>query len=418
MPCISCFFHLNFQSDLKFKCLDKDRFETRLQKYKELFIMNLKELKNVEECSCKHENNGLDYINFLNEFTSELKQNEKLFIEVFDDLIEIYMNAISKNQKLALELFWNFFTKYKLDSIDTEKSLSLQTLWFRCREKKDFDERNILSFFHIPFNMRYLVSNQRFSITGQPMLYFGNSLYITTKELENTIENLGKSAFLPNSRFYNKKIFSLKNTLFELIENNIKPIINSGSNLNFKRDYADTFMKIDIIQNILSFVCTFPKKGNFPHNEEYILPQMLTTLLLEHNYDGIIYPSTKNLSDLQDVHNFSNYNLNLALFVNYVADDNHDKLLLNSFSYYLLDGNETFNLTLNDIDKAKRNALKSISRDPENNDFLIPRIIIQNKIDYLREATFGDMKYYDSNIGKVELELILKMLNDGIILNK
>ncbi len=99
MPCISCFFHLNFQSDLKFKCLDKDRFETRLQKYKELFIMNLKELKNVEECSCKHKNNGLDYINFLNEFTSELKQNEKLFIEVFDDLIEIYMNAISKNQK-------------------------------------------------------------------------------------------------------------------------------------------------------------------------------------------------------------------------------------------------------------------------------------------------------------------------------
>lgn len=97
---------------------------------------------------------------------------------------------------------------------------------------------------------------------------------------------------------------------------------------------------------------------NFPHNEEYILPQMLTTLLLEHNYDGIIYPSTKNLSDLQGVHNFSNYNLNLALFVNYVDDDNHDKLLLNSFSYYLLDGNETFNLTLNDIDEAKRNALK------------------------------------------------------------
>lgn len=84
-------------------------FVTRLQKYKELFIMNLKELKNVEECSCKHKNNGLDYINFLNEFTSELKQNEKLFIEVFDDLIEIYMNAISKNQKLALELFLEFF---------------------------------------------------------------------------------------------------------------------------------------------------------------------------------------------------------------------------------------------------------------------------------------------------------------------
>ena len=80
------------------------------------------------------------------------EQNEKLFIEVFDDLIEIYMNAISKNQKLALELFWNFFTKYKLDSIDTEKSLSLQTLWFRCREKKDFDEKNILSFFHIVRN--------------------------------------------------------------------------------------------------------------------------------------------------------------------------------------------------------------------------------------------------------------------------
>lgn len=52
--------------------------------------------------------------------------------------------------------------------------------------------------------MRYLVSNQRFSITGQPMLYFGNSLYITTKELENTIENLGNQ-LLPNSRFYNKK---------------------------------------------------------------------------------------------------------------------------------------------------------------------------------------------------------------------
>ncbi len=69
MSCISCFFDLSFQSDLKLKCLDEDRFENRLQKYKEMFIIHLKELQNVEDCSCSYEKNGADYIDFLNEFT-------------------------------------------------------------------------------------------------------------------------------------------------------------------------------------------------------------------------------------------------------------------------------------------------------------------------------------------------------------
>jgi hypothetical protein len=414
MSCISCFFDLEFQHNLKLKCLDKDRFENRLRKYKNLFIQNLEELQQVEECTCKYENQGIDYIDFLNQFTNELINQKELFIRVFDELIEIYMTSISKNQKLALEQFWTFFQKYKFNHNDTENSLSTQTLWFRCREKKNENKKDIYHFFHIPFDKRYLVSNQRFSISGQPMLYFGNSLYITTKELENSIDDLEKSAFLPNNNFYNKKIFSLKNTLFELIENSIKPIINSGSKLDFKKDYADTFLNRDIIQNILSFVCTFHKKNNCNHKEEYILPQMLTALLLEHNYDGIIYPSTKNLSDLNGVHKFSNYNLNLALFVKYSNDSNYDNILLDSFSYYIFNGEEKYNLTLNDINLAKQSALNSVSRDTNNNDYLIPRVLIDNYINYLKDSIIDGEKYFDSTIGKVELELIIKMLDDRI----
>ena len=45
--------------------------------------------------------------------------------------------------------------------------------------------------FHIPFNKRYLIGNQRYSLTGQPMLYIGSSVIDVAKEIDvKDINNL------------------------------------------------------------------------------------------------------------------------------------------------------------------------------------------------------------------------------------
>ena len=109
--------------------------------------------------------------------------------------------------------------------------MSYSNLLFRAREKGVY---GVNDFFHIPFNKRDLVSNNRFSISGQPMLYLGYSILTLEKELNIQIDNLSIAAFLPKySTYYPLKINEIGNEIFSEMVNSLLAIFNAGSKVEF-----------------------------------------------------------------------------------------------------------------------------------------------------------------------------------------
>ena len=54
---------------------------------------------------------------------------------------------------------------------------------YKCRENSKLFHFSKDEMFHIPYEKRNLVGNQRFSLSGLPCLYLGGSSYICWEEL-------------------------------------------------------------------------------------------------------------------------------------------------------------------------------------------------------------------------------------------
>src|SRR5205823_638449 len=54
---------------------------------------------------------------------------------------------------------------------------------FRMRIGSAAGRHQLGDLFHIPFNSRHLITNQRYSFPGLPCLYLGQSLYVCWEEL-------------------------------------------------------------------------------------------------------------------------------------------------------------------------------------------------------------------------------------------
>lgn len=218
MNCIACFIDNEHQKKLKEKCFEFERFEHKLSKYKQLFISGVDNLQSVSKCNCKYKNTDIDYVKWTDSFLKELKKSNNIIENTFDELINIYKCYISENTKVAIDKIWLFLQENDLLS-ETEGGFSYSTIFYRARiDDKTFDKNDINNFFHIPFTKRELIGNQRFSISGQPMLYLGKSIIGIEKELSTPIEKLAISAFIPFFKdFYSKKYFTIKNTLFNSI---------------------------------------------------------------------------------------------------------------------------------------------------------------------------------------------------------
>lgn len=74
--------------------------------------------------------------------------------------------------------------------------------------------------FHIPFNKRYLIGNQRYSLTGQPLLYLGFSILDVLAELNcdlNEFDKVKLCTYKPNENF---RVFDLRNDFYEYLRYN------------------------------------------------------------------------------------------------------------------------------------------------------------------------------------------------------
>jgi hypothetical protein len=414
MACIACFIDDLHQKELKKQCFDLDRFESKLLKYKELYIDEFKTLVSVSNCNCNYKNTNQVYIKWTNDFLQNMQSNITLIERTFDELKDIYISYIAESNKIAIDKIWRFLQQNNLIR-NSESPLSYSNLLFRAREDKGtFDKKDIKSFFHIPFDKRILIGNQRFSISGQPMLYFSNSVIGLEKELSTPIDKLSIAGFLPiYSKNYDRKFYEIKNSLFDVLVKNLPEIVNSGIQINYYNgDLTPNYNSIiqDVQKSILSQILTFPVKNKNNFVEEYVLPQMLTSALLDNNYDGVIFPSTKDFKNLNGHHIFSEHEVNIAIYATYSPKDRYDNNLLKTFFQFTFNGSEKLNYTVKDItDRFELIFDKNKKPNQNNNDFIIPLSKAKLHIEYLEKSLLNGTKYYDNLHGKIELEFFMKM---------
>jgi hypothetical protein len=292
---------------------------------------------------------------------------KKNIINILNELLEIYKIFIRGKQHNAVLRMHDLLEKYEI--LDDLGGVSWGG-YFKCRKLIENNIEDALVdefFFHIPFYRRYLVANQRFSVSGIPMNYLGSSLATAIFEMGyndlNKPDGLGISfwGFNPSVTYENiednrsslrSKIFTISNGIFDMVNDRFMKILNDDE-IDSKNNYIWLLAaltlensQVDIRKFFICQVCTFIVDW-FDHNgevnngkginsfcEEYVIPQILTEAIRLHKYDGIIYPSTK----FADHKIFSNAGwitgeiaTNLVMFTKYYSKSDYDDALIKNF---------------------------------------------------------------------------------------
>ena len=206
----------------------------------------------------------LDRINRLEEIlngyiTTAISNVPKETLESLRDFWATIRHCFDLHQEgLALKATQLFYDKiYSNKAFIDVYELAPESKLFRIRTSEYGGLFSKEEMFHIPFDKRYLVLNNRFSVYGFPSLYLGESTYICWEEMGN-----------PNFDTCNISMFSNNLTL---------PVIN----------LSPIMEKLDIdkiLKYPLAYVCSLgASHHDSPFKEEYVIPQILMQCLLIDN---------------------------------------------------------------------------------------------------------------------------------------
>lgn len=157
--------------------------------------------------------------------------------------------------------------------------------------------------FHIPFDKRYLVGNQRFSISGLPCLYLGGSPYVCWEELGR-----------PDYQKCNHSGFKTKEEVYVY-------------DFCLPKELKSLF---DVRRAALILACSIPADAKHVFKDEYIIPQCILQAIIEKHYNngewfnedyiyGIRYYSTHYLKGEMDMFAFNeNDDEAMSKLVNYI----------------------------------------------------------------------------------------------------
>ncbi len=225
-------------------------------------------------------------------FTPEEYRNRiKLLHRKLLDVLDNYLNGLPveayKNfEKLILSIktpntIDNYFECFDFD-INSISNLLYRVRKIGIEEQKGMSSA---SMFHIPYSKRGLVSNQRYSINGHPILYLGKSIDVCIKELNLQSD---ENVFVSKFEFQNKNENKHKLILLDLRIPNINNRLGNEELLKLLFAFP------------LIAICSFRvKSSNASFKEEYIFPQLMLQFVRSFKvekivkYDGIIYTSTK-----------------------------------------------------------------------------------------------------------------------------
>lgn len=395
------FLHDSEQARLrKISQLQTEKFEETIDSYKKIFISNFYLSLETEETE-------------ETEITLKLKENLRLIEKkdltyFFEKLKEAYIFWLKSNSIKAVETLKNLIIKYGLETF----SCTLPScLLFRGRKSET--NLNKFDMFHIPYDKRYLITNQRYSLTGIPFLYLGTSIYDIVQELNidpKNIENLKISYFHYKDK--EKKIFNITNSFYRCF--------NKG-NIIVSEMVEDKIMtpaniKKMFLMFILSSVCSFEKKGYNNFTEEYILPQILTQALVQLEFNGIKYSSTKFKNKENDhVHN-TRYKDNIAIFTDYNDSRHYDVELYNKFEIsHPISKNE-----INFEEKIKIEDIRELIKELE--ELKCETKIILIALDFCESFDMikvDNKNYFDHPIGEFHIFMVYNFLvikkNDLVI---
>lgn len=412
MECLGCFVTDEYQDKLRRRVQVKaDRLENVLEEYKKLFIAEFRASLQVSCCDSH------DHYDFITKLSSiEVEEIE----ELFNDIINSYIKWINGDNRQAIVDVQDIFNNNNL--IDCERDIS-DEIMFRGR-CGDISSKKEL--FHIPFNKRFHIKNQRYSLTGQPLLYLGFSVFDVVKELRvnvNDISSIKFSTFVVEANEF--LVYDFTNEFHEyFIENSIGEI---GPDNEKEWDYKKMLFKL-----ILSSVCSFKSRmENVVFSEEYVLPQLVSQVVKESKkYRGILYASTRTDGFIGEAYN-THYKENIAVFTTYDKENNLDDNLFKEFSISVPLGIKNMDIiNMNDLIKVCNDIIELADK------YKVEDEKIQKKIEYFTDYyaridmrysdtkivdidTRTEIEYLDHKIGKLHLCLVnnfLTQIKDDIIL--
>jgi len=388
----------------------------------------------------------------VNKWLEEYRQlflNEVPVIKnILDEVFEIYHVFIRGKQHNAVLRMHDLLDRHNLlDKVDWE----LLGGFFRCRwfNNETKDQISQTEYYnHIPFSRRYLIGNQRFSVSGIPLLYLGSSLSSACFEmgltnLDNpTNSNLSFSfwGFNPAYQRYpgadyktpeRINIFDISNLAYDMLNDVIMDVILGKDDLA-RENIIDTYtfmnrdsVRIAIRKFALSQVCTFvtdkfhSSDGKVLNSfyEEYIVPQLLTEAIRLHKYDGIIYPSTKfSQKQVSSTTGWLSgaFKTNLAMFSHFAPNEQYDKVLIKNF---VIDAEQKKEVPLNNLKDNIEERLRDIEYHSPfitwytNNSYFAQRIratlrYCKKRLRLYQVLQLDGQLYIETQVGNLELQFI------------
>lgn len=208
--CIICFLDEKFHYDLRLKSQNVGGCHVKnLRSYRDTMTNIALKLKNVKSCTLHSGNKTL------NRYFDDLRSEIDLVAEIQDNIniiLSIHENWNAGNIADATNLLKYYIVNQSFDPVDKSNN---PFILFRARsDRKRLTADKML---HIPFNERYKVTNQRFSITGQPLLYLGSSILDIFYEMRTTLSTLRKLQISPIicKDFRKIKLFDLSNPFID-----------------------------------------------------------------------------------------------------------------------------------------------------------------------------------------------------------
>ncbi len=402
MECVIDFLHDNYQENLRNFCqLQSEKYEEALERYKYAFISEIKLIKNDKGLCAVHK--GHDYGELILSLFNQIKLEE--VEEFFDKIVESYISWINTKGECALKLLEEILEKYGVLEFSVDIS---EYIFFRGRRSD-----NILTpwdMFHIPFNKRYLISNQRYSLTGQPLVYLGLSIYDVLSELDMDFNNFN-SIKISTYKFQDEFIvYDLRNEFYKYFGYNpLNDIVVDGNEKStiIIEDFKKQFYKF-----ILSSICSFEKRkehNGFSFCEEYVIPQLLAQIVKKRGLKGIIYSSTRIKSKENDEKYNTKYKDNVAIFTNFCKEHIYDKLL---FEKTLISNPISFekikNITLENI-KYICDKIKILDKDKKYKNYYLVGMLLEKDFS---QITVTKETYFENNIGKMHMYMVFNLLMD------
>lgn len=300
--------------------------------YRERWKADLRRVMGGSVCR-RHKANAL-----LAESTAALltaDQFDHHVMDLHDELTDVYQRWTTGRRPGASLLLQAYLEKHKV--LDDPPSAVPFMLFVRARWSESHLVASDLA--HIPFDKRFLVGNQRYSLSGYPVLYLSYSTLAVAAELRAADADLAKIWF---------SSFDLKDPKDQPAVLDCTNIMARSAHVALLVDHevggkerrSDVHrllsdeLKREVARSVLAMHCSFARRATSDGQhfvEEYVLPQMVLEWTLEHEvFEGVRFASTR-LPDRASMGVDDDYRMNLALVPRDVGGVPYDERLLARF---------------------------------------------------------------------------------------